>query len=160
MSCWAPSFACAGGLNNAAHARSHAADRDHPIALDLSRLAFYCFSCSDYVYSPPLDSLLTSLATDARTRKRTRDAIAEIDAMPNKLSTVIKERTKLVGRDPLAGVRGMFNLGNTSAQAHTSAHKQSRELPACIPIVRPSTISGRFLVSSFCSLFRVSTGAS
>ena len=131
VACWAPSFACAGGPSNAAHARNHAADRGHPVALDLSRLAFYCFSCCDYVYSPQLDALLTSLAADARTRKRTRDAVAEIEAMPNKLSTIIKERTKLVGRDPLAGVRGMFNLGNTSAQMQTQK-KQAQGLPPCI----------------------------
>jgi len=103
------------------HAKVHAEEQKHDLALDMNRLAIYCFACNDYAYHPTVEQLVKNIKHDVTIRKRRRDescsvraaALALTHSSSSSGSGGMDPETRIVGADSLAGLRGMYNLGNT-----------------------------------------------
>ena len=97
-----------------AHSRQHAHDSSHPLALDLSRLALYCHTCGDYAYSQATEGWIRAGSAEAESRKRRREHDqAALLSWLGPAAALVREKSRFIGRDPMAGLRGMYNLGNT-----------------------------------------------
>lgn len=83
--------------------------------MDLSRLSVYCFTCNNFVYHPAIEQLIKTIQHDVLTRKRRRDQLESTSTLqwPQPIAKLFNERVKWIGADPLAGLRGMYNLGNS-----------------------------------------------
>jgi ubiquitin carboxyl-terminal hydrolase 22/27/51 len=108
------------------HSQEHFLSTQHSLALDLSRLSLYCFLCRDFVYHSGLEVWMAHCVAAMEARKKRRE-LARAAALPElslsssesssagraALLALVHDKSRFLGRDPLAGLRGLVNLGNS-----------------------------------------------
>jgi hypothetical protein len=71
------------------------------------------------VYDLTLESWFHSVTRDAEQRKKQREYMVTSSCPELPVAgdrAIVAERARFVGRDSMAGLRGMYNLGNTSVE--------------------------------------------